>query len=160
MDISKEDVIWSVQPTPTDSYVSCHGYYSNKRYSEVGAIIGESHEGNSALCNKRYGVSEDGDSFLPLSEINKLEDVDYSKVCKKCYHIFKNLRSKYNPLKKGDTVEIIGNIPFQLRNKPRPILATVKELNGNYVIVRPKKQRYNCELYYNELKFIPNAVRN
>lgn len=37
--------------------------------------------------------------------------------------------------KRGDRVEIIGNIPFQLKDKPRPILGTVTVIDGAYLYV-------------------------
>ena len=57
-------------------------------------------------------------------------------------------------MKKGDKVEIIGNIPFQLKNKPRPLLGRVTNVDGDYIDVRPKYQRYICEFYPCELKLI------
>lgn len=57
-------------------------------------------------------------------------------------------------LKKGDIVEIVGNIPFQLLNKPKPLLGKVTHVNGFYIYVKPKFQRYEVELYPYELKLI------
>jgi len=54
--------------------------------------------------------------------------------------------------KKGNKVEIVGNIPFQLKDKERPLLGRVTNVNGSYILVRPKHQRYECEFYPNELK--------
>jgi len=57
-------------------------------------------------------------------------------------------------LRTGVKVEIIGNIPFQLKNKPRPLLGTITNVNGFYILVKPKYQRYECEFYPTELKII------
>ena len=52
----------------------------------------------------------------------------------------------------GDKVEIIGNIPFYLKDKPRPLLGTITEIDGAYILVRPKYQRWEAEFYPGELK--------
>ena len=62
-------------------------------------------------------------------------------------------------MKKGDKVEIIGNIPFQLKDKPRPLLGTVTNVDGSYILVKPKYQRYVCEFYPNELKKIQKTKK-
>lgn len=54
----------------------------------------------------------------------------------------------------GNTVEIIGNIPFQLKNKPRPLMGRITKIDGAYILVKPKHQRYECEFYPSELKQI------
>jgi hypothetical protein len=61
-------------------------------------------------------------------------------------------KNKKKPFKRGDKVEIIGNIPFQLRNDPRPILGTVTSVDGAYILVKPKYKRHEAEFYPNELK--------
>ena len=53
---------------------------------------------------------------------------------------------------KGDWVEIVGNIPFPLKDKPRPIIGRVTHVNGAYVLVRPKYQHWEAEFYHNELQ--------
>ena len=55
-------------------------------------------------------------------------------------------------LKKGSQVEIIGNIPFPLKYKPRPLLGRVTNVNGAYIIVKPRYQRWEAEFYPGELK--------
>lgn len=54
----------------------------------------------------------------------------------------------------GDPVEIIGNIPYQLKDKPRPLLGKIIDIDGAYILVRPKYQRYECEFYRGEIKHI------
>jgi len=56
--------------------------------------------------------------------------------------------------KVGDKVEIIANIPFQLKDKPKPLLGTITNIDGWYILVRPKFQRYECEFYSSELKYV------
>lgn len=57
-------------------------------------------------------------------------------------------------MKVGDKVEIIGNIPFSLKDKPRPLLGKIVNIDGAYISVRPKYQRYEAEFYPGELKII------
>ena len=54
----------------------------------------------------------------------------------------------------GNNIEITGNIPFQLKNKPRPLLGRITNIDGKYILVKPKYQRYECEFYPSELKLI------
>ena len=56
--------------------------------------------------------------------------------------------------KVGDKVEIIGNIPFQLKDKPKPLLGTITNIDGGYILIRPKFQRYECEFYSVELNYV------
>jgi hypothetical protein len=56
--------------------------------------------------------------------------------------------------KKGDRVEIVGNIPFALKDKPRPLLGTVTNVDGFYILVKPLYQRWEGEWYANELHHV------
>lgn len=56
--------------------------------------------------------------------------------------------------KKGDKVEIIGNIPFPLKNKKRPLLGRVTLVDGYCIYVKPLWQRWEGEWYYNELRHV------
>lgn len=57
-------------------------------------------------------------------------------------------------IKVGDKVEIIGNIPFPLKDKPRPLLGRVTRVDGAYILVKPKYKRWEAEFYPVELKLI------
>ena len=57
-------------------------------------------------------------------------------------------------MKKGQKVEIIGNIPFHLKDKPRPLLGRITNVDGMYILVKPKFQRYVAEFYPSELKLL------
>lgn len=58
-------------------------------------------------------------------------------------------------MRKGDKVEIVGNtITFIKQGKTPPFLGTVVSVDGKYVIVKPKYQRWEGEWYRNELKLI------
>jgi hypothetical protein len=57
-------------------------------------------------------------------------------------------------IKVGDKVEIIGNIPYPLQNKERPLLGRVTAVDGLYILVKPKYQRWESEFYPGELKKI------
>ena len=61
---------------------------------------------------------------------------------------------KQKKLRAGVKVEIIGNIPFHLKDKPRPLLGIITNVNGAYILVKPKYQRWEAEFYPNELKII------
>jgi hypothetical protein len=56
--------------------------------------------------------------------------------------------------KKGDKVEIVGNIPFALKDKPRPLLGRVTHVDGYYIYVKPLWQRWEGEWYKNELRHV------
>jgi hypothetical protein len=59
---------------------------------------------------------------------------------------------KYRPkFRVGDIVEIISNIPYNLKDKPKPILGKIISIDGWYVMVKPKYQRHICECYQNEI---------
>ena len=61
---------------------------------------------------------------------------------------------KKRALKVGNTVEIIGNIPFELKDKQKPILGKITNIDGAYILVKPKYQRHECEFYSGELKYV------
>ena len=56
--------------------------------------------------------------------------------------------------KKGDKVEIFGNLGKLFENKPRPIYGTVVSPDGFYVLVKPKYQRWVGEWYTNEIRHV------
>ena len=56
--------------------------------------------------------------------------------------------------KKGDKIEILSNLPVELKNKPKPILGRVVSVDGYYIYVKPKYQRFEMECYSGELKLI------
>ena len=56
-------------------------------------------------------------------------------------------------MKKGDKVEIVGNtIVFSKEGKLPPYLGTIVSVDGEYVMVKPKYQRWVGQWYRNELK--------
>lgn len=61
--------------------------------------------------------------------------------------------------KVGDKVEIIGNIPFHLKDAPRPLLGTVVHVDGGYIDVRPKNRRWIAEFYPREIHHVRNGER-
>jgi hypothetical protein len=54
--------------------------------------------------------------------------------------------------KKGDNVEIL-RLDI-LCNKPRPLFGRITRIDGFYIYVKPKYQRYECELYQNEIRIL------
>jgi hypothetical protein len=53
---------------------------------------------------------------------------------------------------KGETVEIVGNIPFHLQKAKRPLLGTITNVDGSYILVRPKRRKWEAEFYPGELR--------
>jgi len=88
--IKKADVVWHTAPNATEAAHSMHGYYSKHMISEVGTYTGETHEGNAALCNGKLGISEDGDSYLPIDKL-VAHKLNPRFACKKCQSIFNKL---------------------------------------------------------------------
>lgn len=89
--LNKEDIKWVDAENRDATNSSIHAYYSNNRIHEFyGNYIG-----NSSLCNKNAGISEDGETFL---SIDKFHDDTPSKVrieneaCKRCLKIYNKLK--------------------------------------------------------------------
>lgn len=66
----------------------------------------------------------------------------------------------YDKIEIGTKVEIIGNIPFCLKNAKKPLIGTVTNVNGFYILVKPRYKRFVAEFYRNELKVINNGNEN
>lgn len=84
--ITQKDVKWMNADNATSTASCYHGYYASKRKIPY---IGNTYEGNSALCNKNFGIS-DGDDFV---HIDKVEDdgLKRDRVCGRCLRIFDKL---------------------------------------------------------------------
>ena len=58
-------------------------------------------------------------------------------------------------MNKGDKVEIVGNtIVFIKEGKLPPFLGRIISVDGGYIMVKPKYQRWVGQWYVNELKLI------
>jgi len=79
----QQKLVWTWMENDTATHSALHCYYGRKRKDHIGLYTGETHDGNSALCNKNFGVSEDGSSFLPIDKIEPYKLVE-SMACKKC----------------------------------------------------------------------------
>lgn len=90
---NKDKLVWAWMENETATHSALHCYYSNERKDSVGQYTGETHSGNSALCNKKYGISEDGDSFLPIDAI-KPDELNRELACKRCLKIFDKTPTK------------------------------------------------------------------
>lgn len=88
----KGKLVWAWVENETATNEAMHCYYSRDRKDSVGNYTGETHKGNSALCNKKLGVSEDGDSFLSIDKIDP-DPLDRNIACKTCLKIFDKLVS-------------------------------------------------------------------
>jgi len=61
---------------------------------------------------------------------------------------------------KGDWVEISeANIPAPLKNTPKPVIGRVTNVDGEYVYVKPKNQKWEAEFYHGELLPIKMVLR-
>lgn len=83
MQNDKGILVWVWMENETATHSTLHCYYGNKRKDSTGQFTGETHDGNSALCNKNLGISEDGDSFLPINAI-KPDELNRNAACKRC----------------------------------------------------------------------------
>lgn len=88
--MDKSKLVWTWMENEDATHSALHCYYGRKREDDIGRYTGETHDGNSALCNKKYGVSEDGSSFLAIDEIVPSK-LDEEKACKRCLKIYKKL---------------------------------------------------------------------
>lgn len=85
-------LVWTWMENHDASHSALHCYYGRKRKDDVGRFTGETHDGNSALCNKKFGISEDGSSFLSIDKIVS-DLLDESLACKRCLKIYKKIYS-------------------------------------------------------------------
>lgn len=61
----------------------------------------------------------------------------------------------FKRFKKGDKVEILSNLPPEYTmTRTKPYLGTVTNVDGSYITVKPKYQRWEGEWYPNELKLM------
>lgn len=89
---SRGKLVWTWMTNYSDTHTALHCYYGRERKDSVGRYTGETHSGNSALCNKNFGVSEDGDSFLHIDKIEP-SVLNRKAACKKCLKIYDKLIS-------------------------------------------------------------------
>lgn len=88
--IGKSSVVWHTCDNFNETRTAQHCYKSSQRHDTMGRYTGEWHLGNSALCNKRTGVSEDGDSFLDITQIIP-DELKRNFACKTCLSIYDKL---------------------------------------------------------------------
>ena len=84
--ITKEDVKWMDTDNADATRSTYHGYYGRVRQNQY---FGD-YEGNSALCNKKYGISEDGEGFLPIDKVDD-DGLKRERVCQRCLKIYDKL---------------------------------------------------------------------
>jgi len=89
--IVQSDVVWATMSNIDETRLSTHGFYSRIR----SGLFGEQYYGNGSLCNKNYGVSEDGETFLPITKIDA-EPLNEETACKRCLKIFNSLNQNTN----------------------------------------------------------------
>lgn len=88
--ISQNEVKWSTVENFDQTRVSQHAYYGLDRVdNNAGKWTGETHRGNGALCNKNWGISEDGDYYLPIEHI--IPENQSGIACRSCIKIYESL---------------------------------------------------------------------
>lgn len=87
-ELTKADIRFHSAENEDLTHSAKHGLYSALRKDTYGRYTGETHEGNSALCNKGCGISEDGDSYIT---IDKIPDEGINGACKRCIAIYNKL---------------------------------------------------------------------
>lgn len=78
----KGPLVWADVENETATTSSLHCYYSRERGPRWSR-----HMGNSALCNKKLGISDDGDGFLPVDKIIP-STLNRATACKRCLKIY------------------------------------------------------------------------
>jgi len=86
--LTKSDIVFHSAENEDLTSSAKHGLYASFRKDGIGRYTGETHEGNSALCNKNYGISEDGDSYL---QIDSIPNEGLRGACKRCLAIYSKL---------------------------------------------------------------------
>lgn len=84
--ITQEDVKWMDADNADATSSTYHGYYGRKRKN----FLGEFYHANSALCNKKKGISDDGQGFVPISGVED-NGLVRDRVCKSCLKIYDKL---------------------------------------------------------------------
>lgn len=84
--IIQQDVKWMSADNFNATSSNYHGYYGRKRKDYLGFF----NQGNSALCNKKKGISEDGEGFIPISGVED-NGLKRNKVCQRCLKIYDKL---------------------------------------------------------------------
>jgi hypothetical protein len=85
--LTKQDVIWCESDNFDATKTVYHAYYGRLRKR---LYTGELYSGNSALCNKNKGMSNENEEFIPIYEVEN-SGLKEDKVCKSCLLIFKKL---------------------------------------------------------------------
>ena len=89
-EIKQEDVKWMDADNSDATRSTYHGYYGSKRMDWVGE-----YDGNRALCNKKKGISEDGESFVHIDKVEN-NGLKRDRVCRSCLKIYDKLPSVKN----------------------------------------------------------------
>lgn len=96
-ELNQKDIVWSESDNYNATKTVYHGYYSRMRTTEIG---NEKAIGNSALCNKNWGIADENENYLPIEEIED-SGLNREKVCKSCLKIYNKLnRGIFNDFEK------------------------------------------------------------
>ncbi len=84
--IKQKDVKWMSADNSDETKSTYHGYYGARRkHSYL-----EDYDGNSALCNKRKGISEDAETFIHIEKVEQ-DGLKRNMVCGSCLRIYDKL---------------------------------------------------------------------
>lgn len=86
--LKKSDISFYSAENATATASAKHGLYGTPRKDGIGKYTRELHDGNSALCNRNYGISDDGDTFLNIADI---PNEGLSGACRRCIEIYNKL---------------------------------------------------------------------
>jgi len=100
--IIQSDVVWMQAENEALTASSYHGYYPSER---LRPYTRERYNANRALCNRKFGISDDGEYYVHISKVVD-DGLDRDKVCKKCLNIFDKIPAQpfhTAPCPKSDT---------------------------------------------------------
>ncbi len=89
-DLKQNDIVWSESDNYNATKTVYHGYYARMRTTAIGKWTNEKAMGNSALCNKNWGIGDENENYLPIEEIED-SGLNREKVCKSCLKIYDKL---------------------------------------------------------------------
>lgn len=83
----QSEIKWMITDNSSATATCYHGYYGSKRNIPY---IGEEYDSNRALCNRKFGISEDGESFIHIDKVEQ-NGLKRNQVCQKCLKIYDKL---------------------------------------------------------------------
>lgn len=85
--ITQKDIKWMDTDNADETRSTYHGYYGRMRKHQYF----EDYNGNSALCDKKKGISEDGETFIKIENVEQ-NGLKRDRVCGSCLRIYDKLK--------------------------------------------------------------------